>query len=167
MGKKLYEKERITLIESNPFLRFLTNNKQNLSDLYFKGIILRTYDGGGVLGIENIFEQIPKGITLYQNYPNPFNPNTKIRFTILKIYDILGNEVATLVNEELTAGKYEVEFNATNGRSGFGGSFRLVTAGRSPDGLVRSATGGLSSGVYFYQLKAGEFISTKKLVLIK
>jgi N-acetylneuraminic acid mutarotase len=88
---------------------------------------------------------------LEQNYPNPFNPTTKIKYSIpsvgtslmkfvqLKIYDILGNEVATLVNEEKPAGTYEVEFNGNN----------------------------LSSGVYFYQIKAGSFISTKKFLLLK
>ena len=90
-------------------------------------------------------------IILGQNYPNPFNPSTKIKFTIpeeargerqevtLKVYDVLGNEIATLVNEELSSGEYEVEFNAT----------------------------GLPSGIYFYQLKAREFIQTKKMVLLK
>ncbi len=90
---------------------------------------------------------------LFQNYPNPFNPTTKIKFTIpavethrdasllttLKVFDILGNEVASLVNETKPAGTYEVEFNAV----------------------------GLASGIYFYQLKAGSFISTKKLLLLK
>ena len=83
---------------------------------------------------------------LSQNYPNPFNPSTKITYSIaalgrvtLKIYDILGREVLTLVNEEKPAGRYEVNFNASK----------------------------LSSGVYFYQLKAGTFVQTKKMLLIK
>jgi photosystem II stability/assembly factor-like uncharacterized protein len=90
---------------------------------------------------------------LSQNYPNPFNPSTKIEYTIpkvtpgrvarsrvqLKVYDVLGKEVATLVNEEKPAGSYEVDFSAE----------------------------GLTSGIYFYQLKAGEFISTKKMILLK
>ncbi len=90
---------------------------------------------------------------LEQNYPNPFNPSTTIKFTIsdlpagrqglrfttLKIYDVLGNEIATLVNEELPSGEYEVEFDAR----------------------------GLTSGIYFYQLRAGSFIQTKKMLLIK
>ncbi|HSW55495.1 MAG TPA: T9SS type A sorting domain-containing protein [Ignavibacteriaceae bacterium] len=88
----------------------------------------------------------PEGYTLKQNYPNPFNPVTNIRFRIadfgfvsLKIYDILGNEVATLVNEEKPAGNYEVNFNASS----------------------------LSSGTYFYKLQAGSFIETKKMILLK
>jgi len=89
---------------------------------------------------------IPSDFSLAQNYPNPFNPSTKISWQApvgswqtLKIYDVLGNEVATLVDEYKPAGSYEVEFDA------------------SP----------LTSGVYFYQLNAGEFIQTKKMILLK
>lgn len=81
-----------------------------------------------------------------QNYPNPFNPNTTIRYqlpkesnVVIKIFDILGNEIYTLVNEEKPTGIYEVSFNASN----------------------------LSSGVYFYRISAGDFNSTKKMILIK
>ena len=96
----------------------------------------------------------PAEFVLHQNYPNPFNPATKIRYTIpnsnvilsgtkniitLKIYDVLGNEVAALVNEEQQAGVYEVVFDGS----------------------------GLSSGVYFYKLTAGSFSDTKKLILLK
>ncbi len=91
-------------------------------------------------------EQTPKEYSLGDNYPNPFNPTTTISYSIptdekvvLKIYDILGNEVALLVNEEKTAGKYRVEFNASL----------------------------LSSGVYIYKLQAGDFISSKKMLLLK
>ena len=94
---------------------------------------------------------IPAMFMLEQNYPNPFNPSTKIRFTIsdlrftiLKVYDVLGNEVATLVSEELPAGEYEVEFKSR--------------------GLINQT---LSSGVYFYQLRAGDLIQTKKMILLK
>jgi len=95
---------------------------------------------------DNEEETIPSEYSLEQNYPNPFNPLTSIEYrvgsieyVIIKIYDILGNEVATLVDEEKPAGTYEVTWNAN----------------------------GLSSGVYFYQLKAGEFTQTKKLVLMR
>ena len=109
---------------------------------------------------------------LYQNYPNPFNPNTKIKFEIplrppllkgeseaggfvtLKVYDILGNEVATLVNEVKQPGVYEVEFS--------------VGQDSSPDiasGI--SAKGGYASGIYFYKLTAGEFTQTRKMVLLR
>ena len=92
----------------------------------------------------------PKSFKLNQNFPNPFNPSTTIRFELplsglvtLKIYDVLGNEVTTLVNEEKPAGEYEIDFNTS-------------TINHHP-----------SSGVYFYQLKAGSFIKTKKMILIK
>jgi hypothetical protein len=104
---------------------------------------------------------VPIEFNLFQNYPNPFNPSTKIRFVIsdvgpgfglstsLKVYDILGNEIITLVNKYLPVGEYEFTFSAIGG----------------------SASGGdaseLSSGVYFYQLKAGSFVVTKKMVLIR
>ncbi|MCW9096491.1 MAG: T9SS type A sorting domain-containing protein [Ignavibacteriaceae bacterium] len=88
----------------------------------------------------------PIDFVLFQNYPNPFNPTTKINFQIpelsfvtLKIYDVLGNEIAALVNEEKVGGSYEVEFNAT----------------------------GLPSGIYFYQLTVSENITIKKMVLLK
>ena len=99
--------------------------------------------------------KLPQAFLLSQNYPNPFNPVTKIKFSIpldvkretrnisLKVYDVLGNEVATLVDEEKTAGEYEVEFNTS--------SIKHLP----------------SSGIYFYQLKAGSFIDTKKMILLK
>ncbi len=83
---------------------------------------------------------------LSQNYPNPFNPSTRIQYAIssrqfvqLKVYDVLGNEVATLVDEEKPVGSYEVEFNASK----------------------------LTSGIYFYKIKAGSYVETKKMILIK
>ncbi|MGA9294229.1 MAG: T9SS type A sorting domain-containing protein [Ignavibacteriaceae bacterium] len=89
---------------------------------------------------------IPNKFGLSQNYPNPFNPTTRIKYEIsskehvmLKVYDILGREVTTLVNKEQLAGKYEVTFNALN----------------------------LASGIYLYVLKAGSFYMAKKLVLLK
>jgi len=100
-----------------------------------------------------IEEELPGGFFLFQNYPNPFNPTTKIRYNIpsvdthrdaspqvkLTVFDILGNDVAILVNEEKPAGSYEVEFNAID----------------------------LPSGIYFFQLKAGSFVETKKMLLLK
>jgi len=97
---------------------------------------------------------VPLSYELSQNYPNPFNPGTKIKFTLpsviasgtkqsqlvtLKVYDILGNEVATLVDEEKVAGIYEAEFSAAN----------------------------LASGIYIYRLQTADFISTKKMVLLR
>lgn len=94
-------------------------------------------------------EQIPNDIYLSQNYPNPFNPVTIINYSIpssysgskviLKVFDVLGNEVSTLVNENKSAGNYSVEFSAK----------------------------GISSGVYFYQLRSGDFVQTRKLTVLK
>ena len=89
---------------------------------------------------------MPTVYSLSQNYPNPFNPTTTIKFGIpkagdvsLAVYDILGRKVAELINGNLTAGYHTVNFNATN----------------------------LASGVYFYRIEAGDFVSVKKLMLLK
>ena len=89
---------------------------------------------------------IPDGFVLYQNYPNPFNPSTNIEFQMadgnfvsLKVYDVVGKEVATLVDEYKSAGRYEVAFNASN----------------------------FPSGIYFYQMTVGALLETKKMILIK
>jgi hypothetical protein len=103
------------------------------------------------VGVEDhSIQSFPKEFILFQNYPNPFNPSTSIQYVIgsrqfvqLKVYDVLGNEIATLVNEEKSAGSYEVEFNT--------------------DFSIKNP----ASGVYFYQLKTYEFVETKKMILIK
>ncbi len=114
------------------------------------GTILKSTNGG-VTGITQFTGLSPNKFSLSQNYPNPFNPQTKIKFDIpsnvkgqtsnvkLIIYDLLGREVTTLVNEELKPGTYEADWDASN----------------------------FSSGVYFYKLVAGDFIETKKMVLMK
>jgi hypothetical protein len=91
-------------------------------------------------------EIVPLEFRMEQNYPNPFNPSTIIRFSVseksnvvLKVYDILGSEVATLVNNDMDIGRYEVEFRADN----------------------------YSSGIYIYKISAGDFVSTKKMILLK
>lgn len=104
--------------------------------------------------VQNVISVIPNNFLLHQNFPNPFNPITKIKYTIpavilrqaqsdvfvtLKVYNVLGKEITTLVNEEKLAGSYEIEFDAS----------------------------GLSSGIYFYQLEAGTFVETKKMILLK
>jgi hypothetical protein len=88
----------------------------------------------------------PEDFYLFQNYPNPFNPTTTLSYVIghssfvsLKVYDILGNEVATLVNEDKQAGSYEVQFVAA----------------------------GLTSGIYFYKIMADNFVQTRKMILLK
>ncbi|HRI46341.1 MAG TPA: YCF48-related protein [Ignavibacteriaceae bacterium] len=107
--------------------------------------IYKTIDGGTV-SVELEGGGVPTYYELSQNYPNPFNPVTAITYQIpkeglvtLKIYDLLGKEVTTLLNEEKQAGKYSIEFNASK----------------------------LSSGVYLYELRSNEYKSTKKLLLIK
>jgi len=119
------------------------------SKLYYR---LKQIDFNGAYEYSEVIEiEIgPRNFSLEQNYPNPFNPSTKISWQspvgswqTLKIYDVLGNEVATLVNEYRSAGSYEVEFNTSS-------------LNHHP-----------SSGIYFYQLKSGEFVETKKMLLIK
>jgi uncharacterized delta-60 repeat protein len=109
-------------------------------------IFVNKYHLGSLIGITTISTEIPAHFKLYQNYPNPFNPATKIKFEIstasivkLKIYDILGREVTTLLNKYLNSGVYETDFSTPN----------------------------LSSGVYFYELSAQNFRDVKKLVIIK
>ena len=104
-----------------------------------------------VVGELTVYLSLPEKFALEQNYPNPFNPSTTIKYSIptsefvtLKVYDVLGNEVATLANEEKPAGSYEVEFS--------------VGQDSSPD---------IASGIYFYTLQAGSFTQTKKLLLMK
>ena len=107
-------------------------------------------------------------IQLEQNYPNPFNPATTIKYQLgndgfvnLKVFNSLGEEVAELVNQYQKAGSYSIVFDASH--SGSGESFRLVPARRSPDGLVRS----LTSGVYVYQLSSGDYVESKKMLMVK
>jgi len=108
-------------------------------------VIFAARDSSLLTSVESI-DEIVTEYHLYQNYPNPFNPSTNIRFRIVErgyvnliVFDLLGNEITTLVSEEKQTGEYEVEFNASN----------------------------LPSGIYFYNLKSGGFSTTKKLVLIK
>ncbi len=98
------------------------------------------------------------------SHANPFNPSTKISWQSpvgghqsLKIYDVLGNEVAKLVDEYREAGKYEVEFNLPAGRQGPESSIKNLTAGSQ----------GTASGVYFYQLTIGNIVQSKKMLMIK
>ena len=98
-----------------------------------------------VVGIEDL-DEIPTEFSLSQNYPNPFNPTTTIRFSmpeaanvVLKVYNVLGQEVATLLNNDLSAGYHEIQFDASN----------------------------LNSGMYIYKIQAGSFVSIKKMMLTK
>ena len=111
--------------------------------------LLRTTNGGVTFVEDERFSNVqPTDFTLQQNYPNPFNPSTIISYELpaagevsLKVYDVLGKEVATLVNEYRNAGSYNVQFTMNNLQ--------------------------LSSGIYFYQLKTGDFFETKKMTLVK
>ena len=110
-------------------------------------------DNGGITyiymspaGINQISNEIPGQFSLNQNYPNPFNPNTVISYQIaasnfakIKVYDILGNEITTLVNEKQNSGSYSVEFNGAN----------------------------YPSGIYYYKLEAGDFSEVRKMILLK
>jgi len=116
---------------------------------------LKQIDFDGTFEYSNSIEveiNSPTIFSLEQNYPNPFNPSTSIQYAIsssqfvtLKVYDVLGKEITTLVSEEKSAGSYEVEFSSAE---------------------TLHATS-LPSGVYFYRLKAGDYIETKKMVLMK
>jgi streptogramin lyase len=123
-----------------------TNNGLSSGQYLYR---LKQIDFDGTFEYSNEVEvvvAVPDKFELSQNYPNPFNPSTKIKYQIatsnpvsLKIYDVLGNEVATLVNELQSTGNYEVTFDAST----------------------------LPSGIYIYKLQAGSFIETKKMILLK
>ncbi len=133
----------------------------HIDDLQFLNIEPFSIPGLKTEIIDNIVSvnetpNIPNTITLYQNYPNPFNPTTTIkyliaedRFVSLKIYDVLGNEIATLVNKEKPAGSYEIEFSAIGGSASGGNTYSLA------------------SGIYYYQLRAGNYTETKKMLILK
>lgn len=117
----------------------------NLTDLQANAVAARN-KYNSLVGITNYNSELPSDYSLSQNYPNPFNPATNIKFSIanpgltsLKIYNTLGKEVASLVNEYLQAGSYDADWNAS----------------------------GNSSGVYFYRLQANGFVQTKRMLLIK
>jgi len=103
------------------------------------------------VGINFISGVIPESYSLQQNYPNPFNPVTKIKFDVpsdaksqqsnvkMTVFDVMGREVMTIVNEKLSPGSYEADFDGSN----------------------------FPSGIYFYKLEAGSFVETKRMVLLK
>ena len=128
------------------------NNKTSVAKLkIFTDSVTKFYNRALNVGLKNTSSMVPGEFSLYQNYPNPFNPETKIKFDIpetvkrktlnvkLIVYDILGKEIATLVNESLQPGTYEVEFNGEN----------------------------YPSGIYFYRLETSDFVQTKKMLMIK
>jgi Secretion system C-terminal sorting domain len=114
--------------------------------LNLTGAIIDNQTYGTILSVKNDPHPVPAGFTLSQNYPNPFNPTTNFQFSLplsghvtLKIYDVLGREVATIVNEKMAAGSYTRQWNAS----------------------------GIASGIYFYRLQTSNFQQTRKLVLLK
>lgn len=120
--------------------------REVLTNISLNSFYVANEGQGIVSGILNISNAIPDGFVLFQNYPNPFNPNTIISYQFtagsnieLKIYNVLGKLIQTLVNEKQPAGNYEVEFNGSN----------------------------LSSGIYYYELKSENFSQTKKMTLLK
>jgi hypothetical protein len=133
---------RYDIVASGSLIHTVFSN----SKIYYRRNLSSNY-----VGINYINEQIPDNYSLSQNYPNPFNPQTKIKFDVpanvkgqtssvkLVIYDLLGREVTTLVNEELKPGTYEADWDGSN----------------------------FSSGVYFYKIISGDFVETKKMVLMK
>jgi hypothetical protein len=130
---------------TNGFMRALYYENGNIYNFYTNGTtqtytLLKT-----ITDIVQEEHQLQK-FSLNQNYPNPFNPSTIIKYEIpelsfvtIKVFDVLGNEITTLVNEEKTIGNYEVEFDATN----------------------------FPSGIYFYKLQSGPFVESKKMILLK
>jgi hypothetical protein len=153
MGFEIYRDEKEigfveghgTTTEEQEYLFIDTNVP---SGTYFYSLIQIDFDGTteNVGEIEVVVDNTPTEYSLTQNYPNPFNPTTNIKYTlpqdsyvVLNVYDVLGNKVTTLVNSHQQAGAYNVVFDGSN----------------------------LSSGIYFYHLKAGEFTAIKKLLLLK
>jgi len=110
------------------------------------GVLLKTINGGEPIGIRNISNEIPNNFLLLQNYPNPFNPSTNINFSIpsntfvtIRVFDISGKDISTLVNENLNAGSYKVDFDGSH----------------------------YPSGVYYYKIETENFTETKKMILLK
>ena len=145
--------------KGNSWTKLTTHLRTTLSKIYFQdlqtgwvvgpnGLIMKTENGGGptATGIKDDIIESLNSFSLSQNYPNPFNPETKIYYKIsesckvsIKVYNILGKEVSTLMNENKDPGTYNISFNGN----------------------------GLSSGIYFYRLQAGSYSETRKMVLLK
>jgi hypothetical protein len=134
---------------NKPAIEYLGNKKFGVVYLCWNSPVQRGayFDMNDMaVGIDDEFAENPSSFNLLQNYPNPFNPSTLIRYQIpsqsfvsIKVYDALGNLIQNLVNEDKSAGSYELEFNAAK----------------------------LASGVYFYRIQAGSFVQTKKMMLVR
>ena len=134
----------IYIIKENPAFHLMEELPQWAT---FKGSNQRTgMSSFTITSVENSNNDFPTNYSLSQNYPNPFNPSTTIIYSLpqrgfvnLTIYDILGRKISTLINGEQAMGNYKIEFNASN----------------------------LTSGIYFYTLQSGDFVATKKLILLR
>ncbi|MBX3007199.1 MAG: T9SS type A sorting domain-containing protein [Melioribacteraceae bacterium] len=132
---------------SPPGWYYIVNSERGTVSLY----LIRAYVSSTVSGVKEEYELLPGTYALAQNYPNPFNPETAISYTLaapqfvsVKIYDALGKEIRTLVNQEREAGSYKTNWNGTDDNGNL-----------------------VSSGIYFYKINAGNFTQTKKMVLAK
>lgn len=145
-----YDGDVMNLTSDPTKWRYITSDVNNIHMYYAEPLDSATLAKLGFTSfptaVELVDNNVPSDFVLSQNYPNPFNPTTKISFSVPKagmvqinVYDVLGNLVKSLVNETKNAGNYEVQFDGT----------------------------GLTSGIYFYQLKSGKFSETKKLILLK
>jgi photosystem II stability/assembly factor-like uncharacterized protein len=134
-------------IGSDPFICFsISFINENTGWVAGENGSLFKNTNSSAIGIEPISNEIPKSFLLYQNYPNPFNPITKISFDLpgimnvnLSVFDVLGNQIRVIVNEQLKAGKYSFDFDGSD----------------------------LASGIYFYRLKTDNFTKTQKMILLK
>ncbi len=140
----------INSTSNNPFILTAPSEGTYLVNAGYKNPDPRAWDSVSVLisltGVDDNTTEPMLTYKLYSNYPNPFNPSTKIKYSVaektfvsLQIYDIAGSEVASIVNREQAAGEYEIDFNAGN----------------------------LTTGVYLYKLQTGNFVETKKMILMK
>lgn len=141
-GGKISSSANIMIFSVGESVIGKSSNASNIAEMGFWNV----YQSDVITSVDEDEETIPNVFKLEQNYPNPFNPSTIIKFAVpersnvlIKIYDILGSELATLVNEELNPGWYEKDFNAA----------------------------GLSSGVYLFRMEAGNYVNTKKMILLR
>ncbi|MBU1680865.1 MAG: T9SS type A sorting domain-containing protein, partial [Bacteroidetes bacterium] len=141
-----YSPKQYSFVDENPPSAKISYRLKQIDfdgQFEYYGIIAEV-DASALTGVED--KGIPVQYSLSQNYPNPFNPSTKINYSIpgtenvsVILYDLVGNEIRTLVNETKSAGNYEIEFDASY----------------------------LASGVYYYKLKTSNFVQVRKMVLIK
>ena len=138
----------ISVVAVSPVINFFNSSNVTVFVGYYAGTSggAKVFKRNFTIGIKQISSEIPDGFALLQNYPNPFNPVTKIKFNIpltsnvsIRIFDIQGRVITTLVNDKLNGGTYETEWNAIN----------------------------TSSGVYFYRIESGNYTETKKMILVK